>query len=279
MSEINGSDDTTIDGEFGTLVWQTDGSYEYFLNNNTIAVQSLSVGQEITDSFTYKVEDGNGGVDSSTLVITIIGNNDAPIAVNDFNEISENDTIITHESPASSGNILVNDSDIDQLDILEVETVNNGTGTTVRGEFGVLRWDSDGTYEYELLNSLPEVTSLAQGEVLVDTFDIVISDFNQGRDTSYLIITINGGNQAPEAESDTLCLFEGDALVESPTTLLANDFDGDASDVLNVVSLGEDSTGTVQGDFGQLSWSSAGVYSYEVNNELDTVINLSLIHI
>ena len=55
-----------------------DGSYTYTLDNTNGAVQALATAEELTDTFTFTVSDGNGGFTSNTLTITIIGTNDYP---------------------------------------------------------------------------------------------------------------------------------------------------------------------------------------------------------
>ncbi|MCB0969089.1 MAG: tandem-95 repeat protein, partial [Ilumatobacter sp.] len=55
-----------------------DGTYDYDPNG---AFESLPVGQQATDAFTYQIDDGNGGLDTATVTITINGVNDAPVGV------------------------------------------------------------------------------------------------------------------------------------------------------------------------------------------------------
>lgn len=41
-------------------------------------LQSLAVGESTTDSFTYTIDDGNGGTDTATVSVLVTGQNDAP---------------------------------------------------------------------------------------------------------------------------------------------------------------------------------------------------------
>ncbi|MDJ0642092.1 MAG: DUF5801 repeats-in-toxin domain-containing protein [Erythrobacter sp.] len=69
----------TFVGTYGTLTLNSDGSYSYALDNNNPAVQALSPGDApLTDSFNYTATDGDL-TDSSTLTISIFGENDAPV--------------------------------------------------------------------------------------------------------------------------------------------------------------------------------------------------------
>src|SRR5204863_7467704 len=58
------------------------GSYTYVINNADPAVDQLNSGGTLTDSFTYKVSDGAGGFDTTTLTVTIHGTDDAPVVSN-----------------------------------------------------------------------------------------------------------------------------------------------------------------------------------------------------
>ena len=67
-----------ITGSHGTLTLNADGTYTYsVLNNASAAIQGLSEGDTLTDTFTYTVTDGfNGDSNVATLEITIFGADD-----------------------------------------------------------------------------------------------------------------------------------------------------------------------------------------------------------
>ena len=65
-----------IQGQYGTVTINADGSYEYTLNNDLDAVQNLNQNETLQDSFTYTVSDGHGGTDTAKLEITIKGQNE-----------------------------------------------------------------------------------------------------------------------------------------------------------------------------------------------------------
>ena len=64
------------------LTLNADGSYDYDPNG---AFDGISLGQTGTDSFTYQVSDGQGGVATATVTITVHGENDAPVVVDPLN--------------------------------------------------------------------------------------------------------------------------------------------------------------------------------------------------
>lgn len=68
--------DGWVQGKFGWVHVNANGSYEYQLDNNLSAVQHLIPGETLTDTFTYTIRDGDGDTSSSTLQVTIKGTND-----------------------------------------------------------------------------------------------------------------------------------------------------------------------------------------------------------
>ena len=80
-----------LDGTYGQLTLNANGSYSYVANKD--AADVLDAGDTATDVFNYTVSDGNGGTDIATITITILGANDAPVAQNDVGVIVENGTL------------------------------------------------------------------------------------------------------------------------------------------------------------------------------------------
>ena len=144
-----------LTGQHGTVHLNANGTYTYQVNNADPAVQALSVGQTITDTFTYAISDGHGGTASASLTITIFGANDAPTAVADTNWTVED------SATAATGNALQNlnhagapsgsfadhaDSDPDAGDTLSVSAVNGNAanvGNDLTGAHGTLHLNSN----------------------------------------------------------------------------------------------------------------------------------------
>lgn len=59
----------TLNGEYGSLVMQSDGSYTYTPNANL----PIAPGERLTEVFTYSLCDNQGGAAQTTLTLTIIG--------------------------------------------------------------------------------------------------------------------------------------------------------------------------------------------------------------
>ena len=71
---------------------------------------NLNTGQSATDTFTYQVSDGRGGVATGTVIVTIFGLNDPPVAVTD-QWTSQNPIARTTEQSPVIIPVLANDTD------------------------------------------------------------------------------------------------------------------------------------------------------------------------
>ena len=79
-----------------SLTLNTNGSYTYAANQT--AADALDLNDSVTDVFNYTVSDGNGGTDTATITITILGINDAPVAQDDEGVILEGSTLTVANS-------------------------------------------------------------------------------------------------------------------------------------------------------------------------------------
>jgi VCBS repeat-containing protein len=124
------ANDTDIDGDglsvlsvdnsgaTGSAVINVNGKIDYDAGSG---FDYLAAGETATDTFSYTVDDGNGGTDTTTVSVTINGENDAPIATDDSGIITDEDSAIV--IPASS--LLTNDVDIDANDTLTITGVDS----------------------------------------------------------------------------------------------------------------------------------------------------------
>ncbi len=136
---------------------------ELVVNGNGTITYTPDANYNGPDSFTYTVNDGNGGNDTAVVNITITPVNDNPVAADDDASTDENSAVVI--------DVLANDSDID-LDTLTVSGFTyNGNATLVN--------NGDGTFTYT-----PESTGL-------DSFTYTVSDGNGGSDTATVDIIVN----------------------------------------------------------------------------------------
>ncbi len=166
----------------GAGVVLINGGVQYDIGN---LYQSLAQGQTATDTFSYTIADTAGVESSAQVTMTIIGTNDGPVTVADSASVQEDTQLI------ASGNVLNNDSDVDQGTILSVAKA----GVFI-GLYGQLTLNTDGSYSYALDNTSLGVQSLAEGQSVTETFDYQATDGWIATPSS-LTITITGSNDAP----------------------------------------------------------------------------------
>ena len=124
----------------------------------------LDASDTVTDSFTYTVSDGTA-TDTATLIITVTGINDAPVADNETGAVNEDATLTVSDG---TSDVLYGDTDADDSASLTVTTyshtsatkasgasassANGNSGTAgsdaVVGYYGTLTLAADGTYTY-----------------------------------------------------------------------------------------------------------------------------------
>ncbi|MBS6830177.1 MAG: VCBS domain-containing protein, partial [Desulfovibrio sp.] len=252
---------TNAAGLYGTLTLDANGNYTYTLNNALPAVQGLGVGEKLTDTFTFRVSDGHGGMASNTLTVTINGTNDIPTVAAATASIFEDAATVTGKLPTPV------DADIH-------DTLTFTTQTNAAGLYGTLTLDASGNYTYKLNNGLPAVQGLGVGEKLTDSFTFVVSDGHGGTTANILTLTINGTNDAPSVGASTGIMVKTDATLSgrlvTPTDP-DNDLDHIVSDTLTFTP-----KVNVPGSYGRLTLNADGTYVYTLNTGLLAVVGLLL---
>ena len=208
----------TVEGMYGTLVINTDGSYEYTLDQSK--ADPLAQDERAVDTFQYSMWDGQLS-SYANLNIPIIGTNDAPVAVDNIDSVYEPNVdalailaagnVITdsydHDSDPSTPAV---DFDVDDPSGLSLQDVTYGGVTKVFGvneepgqtyiqfttDNGVVRFWSDGEYEYTATND-----ALDLGDAPVEAFDYTLTDGSL-TDTATLNITVHGLNDPPSLDLD-----------------------------------------------------------------------------
>ena len=162
------------------LVLQSDGSFTYDPNGK---FEGLVLGESGADTFTYTVSDADGNTSSATVFFNVTGENDLPVANDDWWVLSD-----AREATDGAG-VLSNDVDPDSNSTLTVVEVNGESqvGTEITLPSGaVLTLYANGTYLYD-----PSNIELAEsGEATMDSFTYTIMD-NQGlRSTATVTVQI-----------------------------------------------------------------------------------------
>jgi len=187
----------------------------------------LNTGQSTTDSFTYQVSDGHGGVSTGTVVVTIFGLNDPPQAVTDV-WTPENPIARTTEASTVAIPVLANDLDPEgtKLTVTAVQLVGTKGLVTINnlGSFdNTVTYNPNGRFE-----------SLGVGQTATDTFLYTVKDEDGYSTMGTVTVTIDGLNDAPTAVADSNIRVARNGV--KVIDVLANDKDIDG-DTLQVDSV------------------------------------------
>ena len=192
----------------GTLTLNSDGSFDYTPNADFCG----------SDSFTYHANDGTGDSNSAIVTLNIACVNDAPVAQDDTNTVSE-DGSLSESAPGVLGNDL--DAENDALTAVLDSTTSNGT----------LTFSSDGSYTYT-----PNADFCG-----TDSFTYHANDGQSDSPSATATITVICINDAPVAVDDAETTAEDTA---STISVLNNDTDIDG-DTLSVAAITQPTNGTV----------------------------------
>jgi VCBS repeat-containing protein len=219
--------------------------------------QQLAQGEVLKDNFTYTITDDMGVMSTAVVDVDIVGVNDAPVVSGDAGAVMEDLASVV------SGNVLLNDTDIDNGTVLQVAAPG-----TYNGVYGNLTIAQDGSYTYSLNGDAPNVQGLAQGDVVTDQFSYTATDGIADVSAS-LVFTVTGTNDAPVVLADAAQVTE-DSQATASGNVLAGDHDVDAGTTLAVAA-----PGTFVGNYGSLTLSQDGSYTYSLDNAGASVQSLA----
>ena len=164
------SNDSDVDGDTltvslvttvtkGSLTLNTDGSFNYTPNADFNGA----------DTFTYEINDGNGGTDQASVDLTILAVNDAPTAINQTFNIDEDKT-----NGDTVGTVVVTDKESDTLSFSltagDTSLFNIDAATGIITVNGVTPLD----FETNIQHSIT-VTILDDGSPSAESTDITVT--------------------------------------------------------------------------------------------------------
>ena len=208
------NNDSDADGDPLTVDSFAQGQNGTVTNSNSVLTYTPKANFNGTDSFTYTISDGRGGLDTATVNIVVNSVNDRPVA--------ENDSVSTDEGVAVSLNVLNNDDDVDGDNLSLTGVSNPANGTVSSNTNGLITYTPD------------------PGFFGSDTFTYTVSDGSLSA-TGSVTVTVNEVNEAPVAVNDSVTVDEDNAVA---IAVLNNDSDADG-DPLTVDSFAQGQNGTV----------------------------------
>jgi VCBS repeat-containing protein len=163
-------------GTYGSFSITSTGEWTYSIDNSKADVQKLKEGETKTEIFTVKSIDGT----TSSVVITVTGTNDGPVAVNDSATIVQDNTLTM-----TPDQLLANDTDIDgdALSISSVQGAVNGSVNLVGGN---------------------AVFTPTAGYCGPASFAYTVIDNKGGTATGTVNVTVSVLNQVPVAVNDPI---------------------------------------------------------------------------
>ncbi|WP_249143887.1 VCBS domain-containing protein [Bradyrhizobium lablabi] len=281
-----------------------DGSATWTYSIQDKAFDFIAKGETLILTYVATVDDGHGGVTSTTISVSISGadgTNDVPVITSGVQAAAITEVAAMKDSvvpDTASGAVSFIDPDLSDTHAVTITGVAmSGVATGLADQATVLSWLSLGT----LVDSTNGVTGsqpwtfsaadknfdyLAFGETLTLTYTIEVDDHHGGVASQPVKITVTGTNDAPVAvaDSDIGHIVEagnganGNILPGVPSTtgdVLANDTDVDMSDTHEVIGvaagtasgalLGDVGT-TVIGTYGSLVLNADGTWTYMLDN-------------
>ncbi|WP_197413079.1 VCBS domain-containing protein, partial [Vibrio sp. MEBiC08052] len=185
------------------LTLNADGTYRF----DASGYDALSAGEKQVITVPVTVTDDRGATDTTTLTITVIGTNDAPVAQAAVAVVAEDATI--------TGSITATDVDLPAGQALVFTTESTVPGLTL---------NADGTYRFDASG----YDALSAGEKQVITVPVTVTDDRGATDTTTLIITVIGTNDAPVAQAAVAVVAE-DATISGSITATDVDLPDNAS--------------------------------------------------
>ncbi|MEJ7138505.1 VCBS domain-containing protein [Amphibiibacter pelophylacis] len=245
---------TGLKGTYGSLSIDASGHWTYTLNNSAANVQSLPAGVKVTDVINVTAGDGKTPI---PITVTITGVNDIATVSSATGKLTEGQTTILN------GKLTVVDVDAGEAIVGKVNGTTVSGDTTIKGTYGTLHLQPDGTWTYQLDNSLAAVKDLRAGATADETFNVVSKD---GTGTGKITITISGIDQTVSI-NDGKAVFTEDAqpFVQSGK-LVGTDASGNA-----VVF----PAGTQDSIYGTFVLKADGSWTYTLKNDSDAVQSLA----
>ncbi len=252
-----------LQGQYGKLTLNANGTYTYSIDNDNLTVQALSAGGTLSESFNYTMADSIGQTDIAVLAISITGANDnATITVN-----GTPDTAVTEAGGEANGT----PADPFASGDLDVSDVDSGEATfqtpvSLAGTYGDFTFNaSTGVWSYTLNNADADTQALTAGQSATDSLLVTSGD---GATSQAITVNITGSNDnatiTVNGTPDTAVAAAGDGTNGTPADPFASG-DLDVSDVDSGEAMFQTPL-SLAGTYGDFTFdASTGVWGYTLN--------------
>jgi VCBS repeat-containing protein len=278
------NDGTYGQGKYGNLTLNEDGSWVY---TPTQDINWMAEGETYTETFYVRVSDGKGGVEEKPLVITINGDNDAPVIGDATADLSD---VGLANGLSYEGTVTLTDVDDANTSTPAFSTPTGITGSiSVDGapgtaadysQYGDFTFDNatgKWTFTANSTTQKNNLLALGEGETLTITVPLTATD---GTDTGNgnLTITITGTNQAPIFDGSSLNWDNADwGNTEPPLgtpvngSLTATDAEDDTLTYTLKDGATNGTTTTITGQYGNLVLNNDGTWTYTRTSDLSSL--------
>lgn len=230
------------------------------------------------DTFEYTVSDPYGATDTAVVRVTVLPDNDDPVANDDVRYVDEDD------GETSLASVLGNDTDSDDAPLIAAELSSplrrvDDQGNTIGGNTGVLAdFNSDGTFDYDPNG---EFENLGVGDTAYVAFDYKAYDGHGASDTATVTIEIAGENDNPTGVApDVVQVYEAglvggsqddpdDTGIPVVQDIDITIDDVDDSDTPFVAGTIGGSTTTLNGTYGTLEFLDDDTVRYTLTSNTD----------
>ncbi|WP_425319722.1 VCBS domain-containing protein [Shewanella xiamenensis] len=200
-----------IKGQYGQFSIDAQGHWHYQADGHQSALQQLTAGKALSDTFTVTSADGT----AHTVTVQLFGSNQNTAAIisgADNGKLTEDGT-----QSQIGGQLSVVDPDTGEAHFI--------AQADAQGQYGQFSIDEQGTWQYRLDNADPTVQALKAGETLTDLLTVHSADGS----SHVLRITVEGSNDAPVMQAQSQSVTEDGGLLRGQMAAL----DVDRGDVLH----------------------------------------------
>ncbi len=257
ISEVGGKaanvGTATTGSNGGSFTIESNGSWEF---NPGTDFDDLAADVTKTTSVVYTATDGSF-TDTATLTVTVTGENDAPVLTADTGTVTE-DTSLVSGNLVASGTVGISGGDAGEDKYMTAP---------VTGAYGSLTITADGAWTYKALNSQSDIQDLSPTTTLTDILMVTSVD---GVTITTVTITINGDDDEPTLK-DAVGSVTEDVSVVAGNLVASGTVSASGGDA------GEDKflTDPVSGDYGSLTITADGAWTYTALNSQSTIQNLA----